>query len=217
MISTAKAWTPRWKRSRGRRTLGPSSIYARHGHRDRRNELSDLDASRDNSLCLANEIERRQPIDRSRIVARRAVGRTLLVYAAKGRTSAIDGEGDDSPFALSLGDTQKQVSQFPFRHCERSEAIQGPQYDRLGCWRRMLWPLDCFVARAPRNDGWVAADPIDSVVIGRRLSQSDYRTGCGDQQDFPLGARRRASHDRQAGAFRLWFPVGRGYFTFLSR
>src|SRR5277367_278276 len=34
---------------------------------------------------------------------------------------------------------------------------------------RMLWPLDCFVARAPRNDGWVAADPIDSVVIGRRL------------------------------------------------
>jgi hypothetical protein len=37
----------------------------------------------------------------------------------------------------------------------------------------MLWPLDCFVARAPRNDGWVAADPIDSVVIGRRLC-SDY-------------------------------------------
>ena len=36
---------------------------------------------------------------------------------------------------------------------------------------RMLWPLDCFVARAPRNDGWVAADPIDSVVIGRRLSR----------------------------------------------
>src|SRR5271155_236801 len=34
---------------------------------------------------------------------------------------------------------------------------------------RMLWPLDCFVARAPRNDGWVATDPIDSVVIGRRL------------------------------------------------
>jgi hypothetical protein len=31
----------------------------------------------------------------------------------------------------------------------------------------MLWPLDCFVARAPRNDGRVAADPIDSVVIGR--------------------------------------------------
>jgi hypothetical protein len=64
------------------------------------------------------------------------------------------------------------VSQFPVRHCERSEAIQGPQYDRLGCWRHTcLWPLDCFVARAPRNDGWVAADPIDSVVIGRRLNQ----------------------------------------------
>src|ERR1700740_1579838 len=34
---------------------------------------------------------------------------------------------------------------------------------------RMLWPLDCFVARAPRNEGWLAADPIASVVIGRRL------------------------------------------------
>ncbi len=36
----------------------------------------------------------------------------------------------------------------------------------------MLWLLDCFVARAPRNDGWVAADPIASVVIGRRLTPS---------------------------------------------
>ena len=45
-------------------------------------------------------------------VANRSIGRglspvepsgaTLVVYAAKGRTSAIDGEGDDSPFALSL-------------------------------------------------------------------------------------------------------------------
>src|ERR1700689_1730282 len=37
--------------------------------------------------------------------------------------------------ASTLGDTQKQVSQFPVRHCERSEAIQGPQYDRLDCCR----------------------------------------------------------------------------------
>src|SRR5277367_3972326 len=35
---------------------------------------------------------------------------------------------------------------------------------------RMLWLLDCFVARAPRNDGWVAADPIASVVIGRLIT-----------------------------------------------
>jgi hypothetical protein len=42
----------------------------------------------------------------------------------------------------------------------------------------MLWPLDCFVARAPRNDGWVAAHPIDSVVIGRRLSRVEARFGC---------------------------------------
>src|ERR1700731_4489592 len=45
---------------------------------------------------------------------------------------------------------------------------------------RMLWPLDCFVARAPRNDGWVAADLIDSVVIGRRLS-----LGCFDVSSSP--------------------------------
>ena len=32
---------------------------------------------------------------------------------------------------------------------------------------------DCFVARAPRNDGWVAADPIASVVIGRRLTKRE--------------------------------------------
>jgi len=38
---------------------------------------------------------------------------------------------------------------------------------------RMSWPLDCFVARAPRNDGWVAADPIASVVIGRRLTNRE--------------------------------------------
>src|SRR6202011_5658003 len=31
------------------------------------------------------------------------------------------------------------------------------------------WPLGYFVASAPRNDGWGVADPIDSVVIGRRL------------------------------------------------
>src|SRR5271154_3916272 len=44
----------------------------------------------------------------------------------------------NSPFAIAaaaLGDTQKQVSQFPVRHCERSEAIQGPQHDRLDCCR----------------------------------------------------------------------------------
>jgi hypothetical protein len=42
---------------------------------------------------------------------------------------------------------------------------------------RMLWPLDCFVARAPRNDGWVAADPIASVVIGRRLRVGKFAKG----------------------------------------
>src|ERR1700724_1040588 len=44
--------------------------------------------------------------------------------------------GERGSIIVTLGDTQKQVSQFPVRHCERSEAIQGPQYDRLGCWRR---------------------------------------------------------------------------------
>jgi hypothetical protein len=42
-------------------------------------------------------------------------------------------------------------------HCERSEAIKG----------RRQRALDCFVARAPRNDEAVA-DPIDLALIGRR-------------------------------------------------
>ena len=43
-------------------------------------------------------------------------------------------------------------SQFPVRHCERSEAIQGPQLLPCGLLApRMLWPLDCFVARAPNK------------------------------------------------------------------
>src|SRR5258708_31878224 len=37
---------------------------------------------------------------------------------------------------------------------------------------RMLWPLGCFVARAPRNDGWGVASPIDSIVLRRRLMPS---------------------------------------------
>ena len=75
-----------------------------------------------------------------------------------------------------LRDTQKQVSQFPVRHCDASSrggSDPGAAVRSSGLLApRMLWPLDCFVARAPRNDGWVAADPIASVVIGRRLTPS---------------------------------------------
>ena len=47
--------------------------------------------------------------------------------------------------SVSYGDTQKQVSQFPLRHCERSEAIQGPQHARRRqprrsyCGPRIAW------------------------------------------------------------------------------
>jgi hypothetical protein len=43
----------------------------------------------------------------------------------------------------------------------------------------MLWPLDGFVARALRNDGWVGADPIDSVAIGRRVTARESDRGLG--------------------------------------
>src|ERR1700688_2186457 len=65
---------------------------------------------------------------------------------------------------------------------------------------RMLWLLDCFVARAPRNDGWVAADPIASVVIGRRLITLEIA-----QQHMHLHVGRagrkvgHAGHGRQPG------------------
>ena len=39
---------------------------------------------------------------------------------------------------------------------------QGPQNDRLGCWRRACCgPWIASSSRAPRNDGWVATDPMD--------------------------------------------------------
>src|SRR5271155_4090760 len=68
---------------------------------------------------------------------------------------------------------------------------------------RMLWPLDCFVARAPRNDGWVTADPIDSVVIGRRQAGlREYgtfrRLPAGLARQSSLGVSQRARQRRRA-------------------
>ena len=68
---------------------------------------------------------------------------------------------------------------------------------------RMLWPLDCFVARAPRNDGWVAADPIDSVGIGRRQAGlREYgtlrRLPAGLARQSSLGVSQRARQRRRA-------------------
>src|SRR5271169_3392377 len=78
------------------------------------------------------------------------------------------------------------------RHAETSEPIPcpslRPKRSNTGAAvrpsgllaPRMLWPLDCFVARAPRNDGWVAADPIASVVIGPRLPRIGHRSRRSD-------------------------------------
>src|SRR5271163_4069178 len=95
------------------------------------------------------------------------------------------------------------MSQSPVRHCERSEAIQGPQYDPRGLLApRMLWPLDCFVARAPRNDGWGAAEPIDWAVWrarGRAIRYTgthEARAGtqrCTLNTYAPFGLNRRAA------------------------
>ena len=68
---------------------------------------------------------------------------------------------------------------------------------------RMLWPLDCFVTRAPRNDGWVAAHPIDSVVIGRRQAGlREYgtlrRLPAGLARPSSLGVSQRARQRRRA-------------------
>ena len=62
---------------------------------------------------------------------------------------------------VSYGDTQKQVTQFPVRHCERSEAIQGPQYDRLDCCRR--------ACRGP----WIASSQgLLAITDGSPLTRS---------------------------------------------
>ena len=65
-----------------------------------------------------------------------------------------------------IGDTQKQVSKFLSVIASEAKQSRGRSTTVWVAGARMLWPLDCFVARAPRNDGWVAADPIVSVVIG---------------------------------------------------
>jgi hypothetical protein len=50
---------------------------------------------------------------------------------------------------------------------------------------RMQWPLGCFVARAPRNDGRGVASPIDSIVLRRRLVPS-CRLRLAERQHQPV-------------------------------
>src|SRR6202044_3512483 len=64
---------------------------------------------------------------------------------------------------------------------------------------RMLWALDFFVARAPRNDGWVAADPIASVVMGAALARGT--------------ATRAMAQNRRMGAILAADIVGFCYLT----
>ena len=47
----------------------------------------------------------------------------------------------------------------------------------------MLWPLDCFVARAPRNDGSGADDPIDKGEPRRFLAEAVARCAAGAPGD----------------------------------
>src|SRR5271156_3884542 len=121
------------------------------------------------------------------------------------------------------------------RHAETSEPIPCPSLrakrsNRGAAVRpsgllapRMLWPRDCFVARAPRNDGWVAADPIDSVVIGRRLSAaseppsdlSEFRRGRSGVPDHRVSKHLfiRLHGTRRAAGYLytyLIFPAERG-------
>ena len=115
-----------------------------------------------------------------------AISQAQPVTRLGGRPPGWHGWSTDGRFVLFLKDENgdENYSLYaidpPRRHPETSEPIPCPS---LRAKRsnpgaavrpsgllapRMLRPLDCFVARAPRNDGWVAADPIDSVVIGSR-------------------------------------------------
>ena len=84
----------------------------------------------------------------------------------------------------AFGHAAKQVSLLPIRHCERSEAIQGPHHAAPRLLRRS----------APRNDGKGVASLIDSVVSPRRLSGRqrivfDQNLGCLEEES--ARARRR--------------------------
>ena len=48
----------------------------------------------------------------------------------------------------------------------------------------------CFVARAPRNDGWGAADPYDSDVIRRRLEANGMQTALCNSSIWAWHSRR---------------------------
>ena len=77
----------------------------------------------------------------------------------------------------SLGDTQKQVSQFSVRHCERSEAIQGPEHPRLGCWHRAC--CGPWIASSQGLLAMTDGSPLSRSlreVIGRRLIPARKRT-----------------------------------------
>ena len=73
---------------------------------------------------------------------------------------------------------------------------------------RSTRPLDCFVARAPRNDGWVAADPIASVVIGRLLRAfTPAREEIAQHRDFLVRAVEVAGDAGiEIGGARKYFP-----------
>ena len=93
---------------------------------------TELDVSRSYISELARDGRLRVTPERGHELRRSIVDGTKI-------TIILRGAGDDwrSGSALSLlGRRTTLQDARPIRHCERSEAIQGPQYDRLGCWRR---------------------------------------------------------------------------------
>ena len=140
------------------------------------------------------------------------------------RLSASRTRGSGIP--RSHGISRVAFAAFLRRHAETSEPISCPP---LRAKRsnpgaairpsgllapRMLWPLDCFVARAPRNDGWVAADPINSVVIGRRLSCA---ASSGPETGYPLSRTAFASMTRVGVAVHVRLHERRSFVTTVSR
>ena len=128
----------------------------------------------DGAPCRASRTWRLRIV--SDLLACGFVGQVLMCSERNGDLGRPTADGDSGPYGSWL-----EIR----RHAETSEPIRCPS---LRAKRsnpgaavrpsgllapRMLWPLDCFVARAPRNDGRVAADPIASVVIGRRLTRRE--------------------------------------------
>jgi hypothetical protein len=108
--------------------------------------------------------------------AREAFRSSGTIRAA--RAGATKGDPNVGPYPLRRHAETSEPIPCPSLRAKRSNPGAAVRPSGL-LTPRMLWSLDCFVARAPRNDGWVAADPIASVLGAALRPTGSATSGTG--------------------------------------